>query len=221
MLCTSYKWHFEEKPLLSPDACFSLTESDYKEDKGDGAGDGGVSSLTLKHMATITVWGAMTLVFQTSLYPCCLFLFSLLFLFLTPRFSSPHRLTLMSFADWFCLSFRGPFWPRRRKRNQPNIRVFFHTCLFIFLNQMTDLFKCATERCASPSLKWNVNEKRHAFKKYWFSWTAKDLESCPTCPACLVPLFHIAAPAQVLPCCFKTSVINVCLKRNIVSIWYT
>lgn len=163
MSCASYKWHFEEKPLLSPDACFSLTESDYKEDRGDEAGDGGVSSLTLEHMATITVWGAMTLVFQTSLYRWCLFLFSLLFLFLTPRFSSPHRLTLMLFADWFCLSFRGPFWPRGRKRNQPNIS-FFHACLFIFLNQMTDLFKCATECCTSPPSKWNVNEKRHAFK---------------------------------------------------------
>lgn len=45
------------------------------------------------------------------------------------------------------------------------ISVFFHTCLFIFLNQMTDLFKCATEHCASPSSKWNVNEKRHICKK--------------------------------------------------------
>lgn len=96
-----------------------------KEDRGDGAGDGGVSSLTLQHMATITVWGATTPVFQTSLHPCCLFLFSLSFLSLTPRFSPPHRLTLMLFADWFCLSFRGPFWPRGRNRNQPNIRFFF------------------------------------------------------------------------------------------------
>lgn len=138
MSCASYKWHFEEKPLLSPDACFSLTESDYKEDRGDGAGDGGVSSLTLEHMATITVWGATTLVFQTSLYPCCLFLFSLLFLFLTPRFSSPHRLTLMLFADWFRLSFRGPFWPRGRKRNQPNISFFSY--LFVYFLKPDDRF---------------------------------------------------------------------------------
>lgn len=60
MSCASYKWHLKEKPLLSPDACFSLSDSDYKEDRGVGAGDGGMSLFTVEHMATITVWGAKT-----------------------------------------------------------------------------------------------------------------------------------------------------------------
>lgn len=127
--CASYKWHFEEKPLLSPDACFSLSSSDYKEDRGDGAGDGGVSLFTVEHMAAITVWGGIDSGLL-NIPLSVLSLFSLLFLFLTPHFSSPRRLTLMLFTDWHCLSFQDPFWPYGRKRNQPNISFFSY--LFVY-----------------------------------------------------------------------------------------
>lgn len=43
--------------LYSVQMLFSLSGSDYKEDRGDGAGDGGVSLFTVEHMAAITVLG--------------------------------------------------------------------------------------------------------------------------------------------------------------------
>lgn len=84
--------------------------------------------------------------------------------------------------------------------------------LFIFLSQIIGLFKPGTKLCTSPSSKWDRKEKRHTRKQYLFSWKAKNVLN--VCLAHLVTFFHIAAPVQVLPCCFEKTVIDAWLLKK-------